>query len=258
MSPHKATARIVAPTKHLSSHQRLEMYAQQYWWRIQGAFDEDFTTVQRVLSEKEYVRIRDAYLRECPSVSYTLRNLGTRFAAFVGKKGKSLNAKQKLAQDCATFDWACIDAFDAAELQPITERDIIRKDFSSERLYVQPHVQLLKLNYTVDSFVKSDGRESTREAVSNTMLKKRNKGRAKQEHGALKKEIVFLVVHRKKEKVFMKRLSAISFDVLSKLQQGCTLRKLITLASKEKAVTPEIILETFKEFSALGWLYIKR
>lgn len=58
---------FVKPNDRLSSFERLQIYNQQYWWRLQGAFAEDFRGLRAVLGERRFEKLTNAYLDHCGS-----------------------------------------------------------------------------------------------------------------------------------------------------------------------------------------------
>src|ERR1700684_1839632 len=66
----------VKPNDRLTSFERLEIYNRQYWFRVIAAVSEDFPALATVLGPKRFNSLLIAYLKENPSTSFTLRNLG--------------------------------------------------------------------------------------------------------------------------------------------------------------------------------------
>lgn len=71
-------AAYVKPNDRLTSVERLEIYNRQYWFRILDCLYDDFPGLRAILGERAFRRLSLAYLRDCPSESFTLRNLGSR------------------------------------------------------------------------------------------------------------------------------------------------------------------------------------
>src|ERR1700751_400648 len=76
-----ATAEVaeqfIKPNDRLDSFQRLEIYNQQYWWRLLGNFAEDFRGLRAVLGDVQFDRLAVAYLHDYGSKSWTLRTFGS-------------------------------------------------------------------------------------------------------------------------------------------------------------------------------------
>src|ERR1700735_5923284 len=76
---------IIKPNDRLTSFERLEIYTRQYWFRILSGFAEDFPGLRSVLGGSRFDRMAKAYLSDCPSQSFTLRNLGSRLEGWLQK-----------------------------------------------------------------------------------------------------------------------------------------------------------------------------
>src|ERR1700747_581729 len=74
----KVAADIIKPNDRLTSFERLEIYNRQYWFRVLSSFAEDFPGLRSITGQRRFGALSRAYLAECPSVSFTLRNLGSR------------------------------------------------------------------------------------------------------------------------------------------------------------------------------------
>src|SRR5271163_1404880 len=76
-------AGYIKPNVLLNSFERLEIYNRQYWFRVIGAVSEDFPALSAVLGQEKFDSLVLAYLRENPSTSFSLRNLGARLPAWL-------------------------------------------------------------------------------------------------------------------------------------------------------------------------------
>src|SRR5450631_7177 len=117
-------ADFIKPNSRLTSFERLEIYNQQYWYRIVSALSEDFPGLCRVLGGKKFDAMILAYLAENPSTSFTLRNLGARLVDWLQENPKWTGSCHNLAIDVARLEWAYIEAFDNAEYPAITHEDL--------------------------------------------------------------------------------------------------------------------------------------
>ena len=67
---------FIAPNSRLTAFERLEIYNRQYWFRVLGSLAEDFPGLRAVVGGRRFEALSIAYLKEHPSRSFTLRNLG--------------------------------------------------------------------------------------------------------------------------------------------------------------------------------------
>jgi hypothetical protein len=74
---------LIKPNDRLTSLERLEIYSRSYWFRILDGLLDDFPGLAAVLGQRAFHRLARAYLTECPSQSYTMRNLGSRLPAWL-------------------------------------------------------------------------------------------------------------------------------------------------------------------------------
>ncbi len=92
-------SRFIKPNDRLTSFERLEIYNRQYWFRVLSSMVEDFPGLCAVLGDKRFEAMSKAYLVDCPSRSFTLRNLGARLESWLRKHPKWAGPKQALAVD---------------------------------------------------------------------------------------------------------------------------------------------------------------
>ena len=107
-------AAFIKPNDRLTSFERLEIYNRQYWFRLYSSFEDDFPGLQAVLGRRQFERVMRAYLVECPSTSYTLRDLGARLHEWLRRNEELTGSRSRLAQDVVELEWAHIEAYDAA------------------------------------------------------------------------------------------------------------------------------------------------
>src|SRR5271168_2847018 len=74
----KTDAEFIKPNARLTSVERLEIYSRSYWFRVLDSLADDFPGLRAVLGKVAFNRLSRAYLTDCPSRSFTLRNLGAR------------------------------------------------------------------------------------------------------------------------------------------------------------------------------------
>src|SRR5882672_11205637 len=92
-------ATYIKPSSLLTSFERLEIYNRQYWFRVIAAVSEDFPALQMVLGQEKFDLLVLTYLRENPSTSFSLRNLGTRLPAWLASHPELASPQHALAVD---------------------------------------------------------------------------------------------------------------------------------------------------------------
>ncbi len=254
----KHVARIIRPNDRLSASERLEIYNRQYWFRVLDSFYEDFPGVRSVLGDKSFARFAQHYLESCPSRSYTLRNLGSQLESYLKKNRHWGGRHHAFLVEVARFEWAQIEAFDAAEFTPVTTEVLATMDPLRSKLGVQSHVQLLELNYPVDDFLLGLKRhDPVRMEVSNAVEGSRRVSRGKQIH-VPPKEPSLVAIHRVAFRIYYKRLDPVGYSILQALRQGRTLSHACARAAREHSTHSNLVAciqDSFRFWSQLGWLY---
>src|ERR1700719_3094673 len=139
-------ARYIKPNDRLTSFERLEIYNRQYWFRLLSSLVEDFPGLRAVVGSKRFESMSTAYLRECPSRSFTLRNLGAGLERWLRKHPHWLRGSRLLALDMLRLEWAELEAFDGQAKPALRTEDLDGMAGTDLKLGIQPYVRLLKLH----------------------------------------------------------------------------------------------------------------
>jgi hypothetical protein len=253
----KIVDQIVKPNDRLTSFERLEIYNRVYWFRILSSLADDFPGLRAVIGQRNFDKLIRAYLLECPSESFTLRNLGSRLESWLRRHPKFAPHRHRMALDMVRLEWADIEAFDGAELPKLTEADL--ENLGEDPVFhFQPHLRLLDLAYPVDDFVLRvrDEEEEETDIASNVVLERAPKTRKKRVPLPRPKK-VYLAVYRLEMVVYFKRLEAESFALLRALQQGKPLSQAIeesvNWSNGDVAEVTGNLRGWFANWSSLGW-----
>jgi hypothetical protein len=231
----KTGADFIKPNDRLSAVQRLEIYSRSYWFRVLDALYDDFPGLRAVLGQRAFYRLLRAYLADCPSQSFTLRNLGSRLEAWLQRNPRFAESRHALALDMVRLEWAHIEAFDNAAEKVLGPEDLL--EFGPKfRAGLQPYIRLLALQYPVDD------------------LRIHLKARVRR----LKPEQVFLAVHRLDSTVYYRRIAAEEYRLLATLRDGQPIGRAIRLAFENSPASTEeqrsMLENWFAVWAELGWL----
>lgn len=247
---------IIRPNDRLTSFERLEIYNRQYWFRLYTCFEEDFPGLQAVVGRARFDALMRAYLTDCPSQSFSLRNLGSRLEEWLTQHPSFIAPHAQLALDMVRLEWAHIEAFDEAE-SPRLGPDALAAIDENSTFRLQPYLRLLALRYPVDDLllqVRNEDGSSTSSANSATATRKRHHVRRV---AALAPRAMHLAVHRHENSVWYKPLSPEEFDLLSALLAGKPLGEALDLALASSSMPedqhPAFLQEAFSTWSMLGW-----
>jgi len=246
---------FIKPNDRLTAFERLQIYNQQYWWRLLGAFGEDFRGLRAVLGERRFERLATAYLEARGSTSWNLSDLGQHLVPFLEAHPEFIRPRNALALDVARVEWARVIAFDAAEKPVLTAKQIARTPADRLRLGLQPYLVLLELAHPVDDFMRTLKRTAIA-AVSNAVAATHTRSR-KIVTVRRSRTPIYLAVHRVNFSVYYKRLDPEAYRLLLALRDGATLEDACGLAFAESKERPEQsaarLQEWFARWMEFGW-----
>ena len=247
--------KFIKPNDRLTAFERLQIYNQQYWWRLLGAFGEDFSGLRAVLGEKKFDKLATAYLEQHGSTSWTLRNLGSKLVTFLEANPKLTHPRTALALDVACVEWARVLAFDEAARKVISQEKLACTAPDRLRLALQPYIVLLELSHPVDELMRRL-KHAEFSAVSNAVASSAKK-RARTIAVRRSRAPVFLAVHRLGNSVYFKRHDREAHALLLALRGGATLGAACETAFSGSKDSPEKcaakIREWFSRWAEFGW-----
>jgi hypothetical protein len=234
------TGQIVSAGIRLSPVEQLEIYREQFWLRHIDAMREDFVTIHYLLGEAEFRMACEAYIAACPPHSFTLRDLGDRFADFV--RTNEPWANDGLLYDCARLEWAFIEAFDAPDAPPLEPRSIAEAPedaWGNARIVLHPSVQLLALSHPAHIFrgAVKEGKSPERPDPAPTRV----------------------VAYRGADKLMYIAIEPLAFDLLQLLAEGAPLAPACERVAAKAHIADASELETkvgawFQAWASYGWV----
>lgn len=253
-------ARIIRPNDRMNSLERLEVYSRSYWFRLLDSFTEDFPGVRAIVGEAAFNRLAVAYLSECPSRSFTLRDLGSELMEWLEANPKSLGSRRALAFDMAQLEWAHIVAFDGPE-EPMLDPEHLLTPGAGLRFGLQPYITLLELQYPVDELrVAICDNDEGSPGASNTFGNTGSPRRAIKRIAKISKKRRFVAVHRVDGSVYYRRLGLEEFRLLRELRDGLSVGRAIPKAFAESgrapAEIPALLERWFVAWAHFGWLTV--
>jgi hypothetical protein len=249
-------SRIIKRNDRLTSFERLEIYNRQYWFRVLDAFSDDFPGLRAILGDRRFDLLARKYLSDCPSRSFTMRDLGSRLEVWIRKHPRYASGRLQLALDMIRLEWAEIEAFDGAYQTPVTAAVLVGADPARLRLHFQPYIRLLDLRYPVDDLLLAIKHDASSNVASNAM-EERQKRKKVSAVARLKPAPVCLAIHRVDNSVYFRRLDREEFAILSAIHQGRTLERAILAGFRSSKIpaaqrAPKVAA-WFQNWSSLGW-----
>jgi hypothetical protein len=257
--PRREATRLIRSDARLTALDRLEIYSRSYWARVLDSLREDFPGLLTILGRTAFNRLATAYLIDCPSRSFTLRDLGSRLPAWLEKHPGYLGKQERLALDMARLEWAHIAAFDGLAEKTLDPEDLLSLT-PSLRTGLQPYISLLELHYPVDELrVTVNAAADDFGTSSNVALEKR--ARKLLRFHALKPQALCVAVHRSGGIIYYRRLAPEEFRLLASLREGKTIATAIACAFLERSVPaeeiPDLLRAWFTAWATFGWLTAK-
>lgn len=147
--------KYIAPSPTLRPHQRIELYNQQYWWRLLSTLQEIFPLVTRLFGYFGFNQeIAFPYLVKYPPDHWSLIELGKHMNKWIIEDYHQND--QRLVYDSACLDWAFNDAFTIKQMPPLDLSNIPEpgtpESLLTVTLYLQPHIHLFSWNYNLFPF----------------------------------------------------------------------------------------------------------
>jgi hypothetical protein len=249
-------ASFIAPNSRLSAFERLEIYNRQYWFRVLDALAEDFPALRAVVGERAFEALSIAYLTAHPSRSFSMRNLGSKLAEWLARNPQFAGRRQRLALDVARIEWAFVEAFDSADRAPLTPEQIATLDAGS-RLALQPHLQLIALDYQADDLVLALHERQKRE-TSEAGQRHEGGAAAPAKLPKLRRKPTWVAAHRVDLAVYYRRLKREEFLTLEAIHIGLPLAEALETGFRGSAIhearRAELVREWFANWAELGWI----
>jgi len=247
--------RVIKPNDRLTSVERLEIYNRQYWFRLISTFADDFPGLRAITGARAFEKIAVAYLADCPSRSFSLRNLGSRLEFWLRDNLEYIRGVEPIALDMVRLEWADIEAFDGPYGEKLTEADLASLG-EDPRFHLQPYVQLLDLSYPVDELLLHVRRRQDVVPFSSNAVNARR--RTKLRRSALPApEKTFLAVYRLDDSVYFKRLDPEAFALLGALRSGLPLSRAIEISvpytNRPLDRVTSQMRDWFANWASLGW-----
>ena len=252
---------LIAPNDRLTAVERLEIYSRSYWFRILDSLRDDFPGLAAVLGTRAFYKMARAYLTECPSQSFTMRNLGSRLAEWLAKHPEYTGKSTDLAFDMARLEWAHIETYDGPERKALGPEDLLEPG-PDLRVALQPHLALLALRYPVDDFrIDANHAKAAEEhsTASNTIGGPKRRSLTSR-FRRTRPQAIYVAVHRHEFSVYYRRLQREEYLVLEALRAGKSIGEALDMLLSDDggAIPPEAlgseVERWFAAWSQMGWL----
>ncbi|MBS4164751.1 Uncharacterized protein PRO82_002084 [Candidatus Protochlamydia amoebophila] len=206
----------IAPSPKLLPHQCIQIYNQQYWWRLINILYTNFPLLVRLTGCKIFKeKIAIPYLSECPPNHWALSLVGERLPDWISKNYK--RPDYSLIEQAVQLDWAFTASWIASKHIPLNLSELTKQnpeEILTKTLFLQPHIHLFNWNVNLflfrEELIKQDIHYWTNHRIP--LLKK--------------EEIHYYVLYRTEKNILAWReVLEGEFYLLQLLQQGISLEK---------------------------------
>lgn len=138
----------IAPSPTLKPYERIQIYNQQYWWRLLSNLQDTFPVLTRLFGYDDFNHsLAIPFLTKLPPNHWSLTYLGYRIPQWIASDYKADD--KILVYHAAEIDLVYQEAFLKPHLPPLAATD---GDLDSATLYLQPHAHLLHLPFDLLAF----------------------------------------------------------------------------------------------------------
>jgi hypothetical protein len=243
----REAAHYILPGPKLRAHERIQIYNQQYWWRLLKVLQESFPLVTRLFGPHDFNEtIAIPYLLKYPPNHWSLNLLGERLPLWIDQE---YHAKDRvLVQNSAQLDWAFCASFVAEDRPPLNA------EFEAEQLltytfYLQPHIFLFEWNCDLFTFRNEFLKEGVEYWIENN-FPALPKGEMRH----------FMLSRSAKNFIQWKEISLGEYVLLQSLQKGSSIESACERLEQDEALYEQATqhLQTWlQEWVSRGWLTLK-
>lgn len=232
---------VLLPSKRLSIEERMDVYADMYFWRLIDVLRDDYDILDRILGHEGFYKLGKAYLQKHPSRSYTLSRLDESWLAFLEDEGLAGHPHRDFLLEMARLQSVIDEVFNADEAPPVSVDALLaipQEAWASARFRFIPGFQLMRFRYATNPYFQACRED--REGPVPTEL-----------------EDSFLAVYRKEFVVWRLDLDLTRFTLLRALSDGATLTEALERCADAPGVDFETLVGSltawFRDWTADGF-----
>lgn len=211
----KEATKFISPSPTLKPHQRMQIYNQQYWWRLLDALQTNFPLVTRLFGPTDFnQKIAIPFMVKYPPDHWSLTLFGEKLPGWIDKYYHA--SDKKLVYDAALLDQIFASSF-LGKQNPLLDLETLSKNDPEALLnlpfYLQPHLFLVQFDYDLP-FLREE------------MLKEEPQYWMKHDFPRLPSEKIyhFVFFRNSKNNVAWKDISQEEFFLLKRFQEGASIQ----------------------------------
>lgn len=239
--------KYILPSPTLEPHQRIEIYNQQYWWRLLTILHENLPHLVRLFGYTDFNQtIGFPYLCKYTPNSWSLNPLGNRVVEWLEKHYHEED--RKLVLNVARVDVAYNDSFFIAEHPPLSiDGSPDMSQMIDQPLTLQPTVSLYRMNYHLFPFRTEMMNEEPEYWVEHSFPE------------LIKEEDVCTILYRNKShNMCWEEIDLAEHFLLTLFQKGSTIAEACESLEHQNAElihqAEENLVGWFQKWTIRGWL----
>jgi len=249
----KEATKYIACSPTLKSHQRLQIYNQQYWWRLQEVLQTNFLLLTRLFGTHAFNKqIVTPYLCAFPPNHWSLNLLGANLPQWIQENYSRKN--KQLVYESAYLDWMLSLAATRPQYAPLNHQTLtqMQPEKLIEKVFcLQPHLFLLRFEHNLLPFRDSVIKEEINFWVTQKLPEI-----------AQDQTYYFLIFRNSKNNVSWKTLIFEEFLILQKFQSEMSIAKVCDWMEEELHEDQYHLIAThlqtwMQTWTQNGWLIFK-
>jgi hypothetical protein len=245
--------RYIVPSPTLQPHQRMQIYNQQYWWRLLNTLHENFPLVTRLFGYHAFnEEIGIPYLLKYPPNHWSLNLLGERLPKWILNYYQALD--RPLIYNAANLDCAYIASFNAPQKSSLDLSFLQQggnpESFLNYTFFLQPHIHLFKWDYDLFTFRQSFLEHDVDYWLDNN-FPPLGKG----------KTYYCLLYRLQTNKIMWKEITLGEYVLLGFIQRGASIEQACEFLEKQDTSIYEQATENlqkwFQDWTIRGWLTLE-
>ena len=232
---------FIRPSLTLAPKERIEIYNQQYWWRLLTIMHENFPLLTALFGYFDFNHsIATPYLENYPPQHWSLNTLGDTLPEWI--LAKYHQDDKNLVLESALIDLSYNLSFTAGELTLIKAEETVLK----QKVALQPHLFLLELSYDLIPFRAE-------------VLKQKPDYFEEHPFPKLNKKQHYLAIYRTPHyQISSKEISYEEYCSLQKFKEGVSVEEFCDwLETQKTSIIREAeknLIIWFQEWTSLGWI----
>ncbi len=215
---------LVLGDDRLSAEDRVDIYANMYFYRLLDVLKEDFPATLRVLGGDNFHNLATGYLLEYPPTEPSVQYCGRHLAAFL--RDYPLRKNAPYIADLAALERSVVEVFHGLNA-PALEADelhaIAPEKWPALVIRIHPAVQILKLEYRVADLLRAVEEE--------------------REWKPADAAAVEVIVWRRDSRVFYRELEKVEQRALAAARDGVRFAKICELVAEDHEPTRDPVEE---------------